>query len=517
MTTATRWLRALVDAHGTRVAIEEPPPGPTGAAAGAIVTYAELDARVASVAGGLRSLGVGRGDRVASFVPNGILPVEVLLAAARLGAVTVGVNSRYRVDDLRHLLERTRPRVLVSAEAFLDIDYPAIVAGALDGLVPRPAVVWPGDVDELRRASPVVDDAATDHDLLVAFTTSGTTGRPKLAAHDHATTIRHLDAASRALAVGPESAALLTVPFCGTFGFVTLLSVLAGGGRVVVPARFEPAPAAALVEQHSVTHVNGSDDMLLPMLDAGSDLSSWRRGVYAEFAGRGVEAVAAAARVGARITGVYGSSETFALLAMQRADDDVEARAQNGGRLVDDAMEARAVDPATGMVLAAGEQGELQLRGPSVLACYLVDDGTAPAPLTDDGWFPTGDLGVVDHDGGFVYVARLGDALRLAGFLTDPAEIEQRLVQHPAVTGAQVVGTPSSRGGDAAVAFVTLVPDGADGVDEAELLRHCREGLANYKVPARVIVVDEFPTVAGANGVKIRKTELRERAATLEV
>lgn len=511
MTTATGWLRDLVDAHGARVALEEPS---TSANEGATVTYAELDARVAALAGGLRTLGVERGDRVASFLPNGVLPVEVLLASARLGAVTVGVNTRYRADDLRHVLERARPRVLVSAEAFLDIDYPAIVAGALDGLVARPPVVWPHDIAHLRGADPVADDAATDADLLVAFTTSGTTGRPKLAAHDHATTIRHLVAAARALEVDEDATALLTVPFCGTFGFVTLLSVLAGGGRVVVPARFEPRPAAALMEQYAVSHLNGSDDMLLPMLDAGHDLSAWRHGVYAEFGGRGVEAAARAEQVGAHITGVYGSSETFALLARWRADDDLVARAVNGGRLLDDAMEVRAVDPATGAALVAGEQGELQLRGPSVLACYLVDDGTAPAPLTADRWFPTGDLGVVDPDGGFVYVARLGDALRLSGFLTDPAEIEQRLVQHPAVTGAQVVGAPSSRGGDAAVAFVTVGQ--GDRVDEGELLEHCRQGLANYKVPARVIVVDEFPTVAGANGVKIRKTELRERAATLE-
>jgi fatty-acyl-CoA synthase len=112
---------------------------------------------------------------------------------------------------------------------------------------------------------------------------------------------------------------------------------------------------------------------------------------------------------------------------------------------------------------------------------------------------------------GFVYVARSGDALRLSGFLTDPAEIEQRLLRHPSVSGAQVVGATSPRGSERAIAFVTTTGP----VSEADLVDHCRAGLANYKVPARVVVVDEFPTVAGANGVKIRKTELRERAAAL--
>jgi acyl-CoA synthetase (AMP-forming)/AMP-acid ligase II len=233
--------------------------------------------------------------------------------------------------------------------------------------------------------------------------------------------------------------------------------------------------------------------------------------VQAEFTGRGLDVVARAEVVGARITGVYGSSETFALLARWSPADPVAVRSAKGGVPVDQATEVRAVDTQTGRPVPAGEPGELQLRGPSVLGAYLVADGTVPPPLTPDGWLPTGDLGTVDPDGRLVYLARLGDTLRLAGFLTDPAEIEQRLLGHPAVTGAQVVGAPSAHGGEVAVAFVTVAPE----TEEEDLVAHCRRGLANYKVPARVVVVDAFPTVDGANGVKIRKAELRQRATTL--
>jgi fatty-acyl-CoA synthase len=504
--TTTGWLRALVDADPSAVAVVEPD--------GDTVTYGELEARVAALAGGLAAAGLGSGERLASFVPNGLLPVELLLAASRLAAVTIGVNTRYRAGDLRHVLDRARPRVLVAADDFLGIDFRGVVAGALDGAAHPPLVLWPGDVAALRDHRPVVDDRSRPDDLLVAFTTSGTTGLPKLAAHDHATTVRHLQATARSLAVGPSSVGLLAVPFCGTFGFVSALGVLAGGGRVVAPARFEPASAAALVEAHGVTHLSGSDDMLLAVVAAGSDLRTWRHGVTAEFTGRGLESVAAAETVGARVTGVYGSSETFALLARWDEGEPTGPRARSGGRFLDPAMEARVVDTSTGAVLPHGEPGELQFRGPSVLGAYLVEDGTAEPP-TQDGWFATGDLAVIEPGGGFVYLARLGDTLRLSGFLTDPAEIEQHLLRHPGVTGAQVVGAPSPRGGDAAVAFVTLDPSaGADDV-EAALAAHCRAGLANYKVPARIVVVDAFPTVDGANGVKIRKTELRDRAAEL--
>lgn len=265
------------------------------------------------------------------------------------------------------------------------------------------------------------------------------------------------------------------------------------------PAAFEPGDAARLIQQHGVTHFNGSDDMLLAVCSAGPDLSTWRHGVHGEFTGRGLESVRRAEQWGARITGVYGSSETFALLARWAPAEPDSLRSRNGGRPVDPAMQVRVVD------------GELQLKGPSVLSAYLDEQGTTPPPLVDGGWFRTGDLAVAEADGGFVYLARIGDALRLAGFLTDPAEIEQHLLTHPAVTGAQVVGVAIEGRGEVAVAFATT----SDQVAEADLLDYCRTGLANYKVPVRVVAVDAFPTVEGANGVKIRKTELRERARQL--
>jgi acyl-CoA synthetase (AMP-forming)/AMP-acid ligase II len=299
--TFTSWLADLVAAHAGRTALHQPGGDP--------VTYAELDCRVAGLAGMLAAAGLARGDRLASFVPNGILAVELLLAAARLGATTIGVNTRYRSEDLRHVLEVARPSVLVAAEDFLGIDFRAVVGRAVAGLETRPVVLFEGDVTRRRsEAAAVIDDLARPDDLAVAFTTSGTTGRPKLAAHDHTTTIRHLQAAAASLRVDSEAVALLTLPFCGTFGFVSALAILAGGGRVVVADRFDPAQSAVLMERHRVTHVNGSDDMLLALLAQGRDLTSWRHGVHAEFNGRGIECVARAEQVGARVTGVYGSS-----------------------------------------------------------------------------------------------------------------------------------------------------------------------------------------------------------------
>ncbi len=509
--TITSWLDELVAAHGDAVAVVTPDGGRT---------FAELRRRSAELAGGLRSLGVGRGDRVAVFLPNGSAGIELFLAVARLGAVTIGVNTRYRADDLRHLLEVSQAAVLVSAADFLGIDFESIVAEAVSALPVPPQVVWPDELQALRRADPYEGDDARPDDLVVAFTTSGTTGRPKLAAHDHDSVVRHAHAAARAFSVRPGDTGLLVVPLCGTFGLMSVLSMLSGGGRLVVPERFDATAAAAHIAADKVTHINASDDMLLAIIDAarrdGQDLGSWREGVFAEFTNQGRAALDAAGAVGARLTGVYGSSETFALLSRWPIDAPVEQRVRNGGVLVDEAMEVRAADPVTGAVVAAGAQGELQFRGPSVLREHLGNPEATRAAFTPDGWLHSGDVGRCEPGGrSFVYLARLGDALRLAGFLTDPVEIERRLLSHPGVDAAQVVGVAGPGGGDVAVAFV--VPADGRTPTEDELIGHCAAGLANYKVPRRVVLVDSFPTVDGANGVKIRKSELREMAGALEV
>ena len=202
------------------------------------------------------------------FLPNGVAGAELFFAIAQLGAVAIGVNTRYRADDLRHLLDVSQATVLVSADHFLGIDFEAIVTEAVSTLAAPPHVVWPDGLQALSSHGRYEADDARPEDLVVAFTTSGTTGRPKLAAHDHDSLVHHVDIAARAFDVGPDDAGLLIVPLCGTFGLITMLCMLAGGARLVMPDHFEAATAASLLAAHRVTHINGSDDMLLAMIGA---------------------------------------------------------------------------------------------------------------------------------------------------------------------------------------------------------------------------------------------------------
>jgi fatty-acyl-CoA synthase len=488
------------------------------------LTVGDLVARTDAVAEGLAAAGASADRPIAVWLPNRIEWIEVIAAAARLGALVVAINPRYRADELRDVLERSNAGVLVAVDEFAGIRFAEIVAEAgAGGLASVVIVGTPGETwGEL--GCPVVtwDNLESDgwarsvsqpSDLLVAFTTSGTTGFPKLAVHDQAGVVRHAldDAAAFDVRLGDRM--LIDLPLCGVFGFNSLFAAIGGRATSLLNDRFDPDDTARAIAFEGVTHYNASDDMLLRVMDAGlirAGQHQWREGAFANFANAGRRvAERAEDELGVRLTGVYGMSEVFALLARWPATMALDGRARAGGVPVCAELEVRVIDPHSGAERGVGEDGELSFRGPPVLACYLGDPDATGAALSADGWFRSGDLGRLTADGGFEYLSRLGDSLRLRGFLVDPAEIERRLERHPAVEVAQVVGVDRPGIGQVAVAFVRLT----GLVSEDDLRTHCAAGIAAFKVPARFVVVETFPTTDGPNGVKIRKSELRDRAA----
>lgn len=502
------------------------------------LTIGALAAATPWMATGLAAMGAGRERSVVAWLPNRVEYVQVIAAAARLGAPLIGLNTRYRADELRHVLQRSAAAVLVTVDGFAGADFAEIVAAAEvpddvtvvvvpdgDAVDPAWSSAHPSVVDwsDLARSGGQVPSPPLAEDLLVGFTTSGTTGLPKVAVHDHAGTVRHARAAAAAFDLRAGDRLLLDLPLCGTFGYTALLAAMSAGATTLVHERFVPEDSVDAFVDDGATHSFAGDDMILRLLDTGrlqdaarAGRLRWRSGGFASFANAGpLVGARAETELGVRLSGLYGMSEVFALLSRWPDEMPTTERSRSGGIPVDPAIELRVVDPDTGADRAVGEEGELCVRGPQVLARYLGDDDATAKVLGADGWFRTGDLARLTPDGGFEFLARLGDSLRLRGFLVDPAEIEQRLERHPAVELAQVVGADDPRPGrgQVAVAFVRLVA-GAD-VDEDELREHCAAGIADLKVPARIVVVDEFPAVDGPNGRKIRKTELRDRAAGL--
>lgn len=421
------------------------------------------------VAAWLAADGLRPGDRVAVRMPNSADYVRLIAAAAAGGFVLVSVNTRYADAEVDALVRRSGARRML---ATLPPDWREI-----DGRVP----------------------VAGPDDPFVVFTTSGTTSVPKMVLHRQRSIAEHADDVAAAFGYDGGATVLVVMPLCGTFGLASLTGALAGGARVVV-TDYDLTRTAGLIAGERVTAVNGSDDMFHRLLEHGADLSSIRLGGYARFNTSLDGIVERADAAGATLTGLYGMSEVQALFAVRDAGADVAGRARAGGTLASPRAEYRVVD------------GELQVRGPSLFAGYLAEGGaTIDDSLTgrhhEDGWFRTGDLAEPEGDRSFEYVSRMGDVLRLGGFLVAPAEIETVLLEVDGVTAAEVVAVDRPEGARP-VAFV-IAPD---GIDERAAIDHCRSRLARHKVPVRVLAIDEFPTTASANGTKIQKVRLRELA-----
>ena len=490
------------------------------------LTFAGLEERSRFLAGGLARLGIGAGDKVAVWLPNLFAAVELEFALARLGVVAVALNTRFRAHEVEDILSRSDARALVYAPHFKGIDFSSIlkevdptstpelgteilVGGGKPPASGRDAVVY----EDLLDAEPLEEDLSFPEASCNVFTSSGTTSAPKLVLHSQRGIASHARAIADAFDYGEDDCVTLGVlPFCGVFGFNSIMGTLAAGRPCVLMPVFDPETAVRLIEAHRITHLNGSDEMLLRILEAGSPhpkrISSLREAGFASFNRGGEEMVAKGDSWGKRFYQCYGSTEVQALMAHQPAEADTEQRALAGGVPSSEEIEVRVRDRETDELLPPEETGELEVRGLNIMIGYMGDPEAEKENFTDDGYVRTGDLGYLTEYG-FVYLSRIGDALRLGGFLVSPREIEGYLESLPSIAEAQVVGVTAERG---TVAIGFVVAEEGQGFDEDEILELCRKHLAKFKVPQRVIALPDFPKTESANGVKVKREELKEMA-----
>ncbi|MBV7481598.1 AMP-binding protein [Bordetella sp. BOR01] len=500
------------------------------------LTAAELHAAVGRLAAGLAQAGVGPGSRVAVWLPNCAEWVVAFLACAHLGALVLAVNTRFRAAEVADILGRGRAQWLVYWPAFKGIDFAAILDDvpdsalhALRGVIAldeaahsapvpaqvrgRPVLSW----RQLANSHAAVEPSATDDAGVLCFTTSGTTSLPKFVLHDQGTLLRHGHAAAQAYGYDDDARILAAAPFCGAFGFAMLVGALARGVPLVCEPVYDTARTAQAIRRHRITHAFANNEALAQLFQSGQpgDFATLRLCGFASFAPALDNLLELAASHGVPLTGLYGSSELIALVAAQPLDaaqGDVSVRYLAGGLLIYPQARARACDPQSGAVLPHGQSGELQIHTPSLMRGYLDNPQATADALTPDGYFKTGDLGYSVGPRQFVFQARLGDSLRLAGFLVNPAEIEQLVESLPGVRACQVVGA-TRQGKTVPYAFVLLHP-GAQA-DPHAWHAACRRALAGFKVPAGFHVLQSFPSVESANSVKIQKHKLRDMAIAL--
>lgn len=460
------------------------------------VSFGELAAESRRAARGLRQLGVRAGDCVALWLPNVPAWLASFLACAQLGAIAVSVNTRFRSHELADILHRSRSRVLLFWPGFKGIDFSGIL-GACDpralehlqsvviydeaGAIPPGAVLGKTALSYMLLAggASLLDNHAAADAGCAIFTTSGTTKAPKFVLHDQGTVIRHALDVVKAFSIDSDATMLLAPPLCGVYGFCSAMASLAAGRPLVMAPTWNAEQAARDIVAHRVTHINGTDEAAAQLLDiAEASFSSMRFFGYAAFNPAQGDIVRRADARGLKLVGLYGAS-----------------------------------DPDSGAILEHGAPGELEFLAPSSrMAGYHGNPEATREALTGDGYYRSGDLGYTLADGRFVFLTRIGDALRLGGFLVSPMEIEAVVQEAPGIAACQVVGVPQA-GGLVPVAFVVLQHGAV--LDEAAAIAHVASRVARYKVPLRLFPVDAFPVTPGANATKIQKGKLREMAEAL--
>ena len=442
------------------------------------VTYRELDARSDALAGELLARGLRRGDRVATLTGNTPEHVIVFFACAKAGFILLPLNWRLAAPELRFQLEDAEPSVFL-----VEAEYEPLAAATGHAFEPL-APPSPGAV-------PVMSAVDADDPLLLIYT-SGTTGRPKGALLTHANCFWTNLGFDLATGLTGEDVVLQVLPqfHCGGWNVQPLLAWWKGA-RVVLERAFEPARVLSLLAEKRVTTLMGVPAVYLFLSHepafADADLSSLRLAVVGG-APMPEELIRVWQARGIEIVQGYGLTEAAPNVLCLPPEDAMRKMGSAG-------------KPYPYVEVRLGAESELQVRGPNVFPGYWRNP-EATAEVLRDGWLHTGDVAEVDEEGCYRIRGRLKDMYISGGENVYPAEVESVLHDHAAVADAAVIGVPDERWGEIGVAFVVV----KEPVSDEALVEHCRERLAGYKVPKRVVFVDALP-MSAMN--KVLKDELR--------
>ena len=478
------------------------------------MSFGELAAAGRETARAFIASGIEPGDRVAIWAPNMHEWIVALIGLQSAGAVLVPLNTRFKGAEAAYILRKSRARMLMTVSGFLDTDYPALLEGQslpdLDEIVVLREASWKefltrGDAkgvtddDVAARVAAIAPDDVSD----ILFT-SGTTGMPKGVMCTHGQTLRAYDAWADVVGLREGDRYLIVNPFFHAFGYKAgLVASLLKGATIVPHAVFDPATVLARVPEERITMLPGPPALYQTILNSPElskhDISSLRLAVT------GAAAIPVELILRMRkeltfeniVTG-YGLTEACGIATMCRHDDDPETIAKTSGRAI------------PGVEVKLARDGELLVRGYNVMSGYFEDpDGTAEA-IDSEGWLHTGDIAEMDDGGNVRITDRKKDMFIVGGFNAYPAEIENLMLGDDRIAQVAVVGIPDERLGEVGVAFVVPRSDFEPAAETPdEIVAWCRDHMANYKVPRRVVLVDALPLNASG---KVLKYQLRERA-----
>ena len=483
--------------------------------------YAELTAEVQRVAGGLVALGVRPEERVLLAMADDVELAVGILATMWIGAVAVPSSTMLTGPELHELVVDSRARVLLGSERFAG----SVVVAATDApdlhdvvLTGASAPDVPGVAghtwDVLRGAEPVTEPHPTwDESPALWLYTSGTTGKPKGAMHRHADIRFVCDTYARdVLAIGPDDVCLSAAKLFFAYGIGNSLffPLSVGASAVLVPDRPDPVAFGALARAHGVTLLFGGPSFWGPLLAADLPRDAFATVRSAVSAGETLPARmlhGVRERYGVEILDGIGSTEALHIFISNRPGRVVPG--SSGFPVPGYAVELRRPDGS--VIDGPDEPGMLYVSGDSLCTGYWCRTAVNRRVFQGE-WMRTGDTYVRGADGSWTCLGRADDVLKVGGIWVSPTEVETRLLEHPGLAEAVVVGVPDADGLDKPVAYVVPRPGAA--VDPDEVIAFCRAGLASFKRPRAVVPVTELPRTATG---KIQRFRLRERAAAAGV
>ena len=491
--------------------------GPAGS-----LTYAELAQRVAAFASGLRELGVRPEERVVLVTSDRPETVITFLALLRMGAVAVPVSTMYNGAELGELLRDTRARVIVATSEFAAVTREAmalapeattlVVAGengaTAEGGEGTGTRSWDGVLADGQRAAPAAAYGTWFDSPGFWLYTSGTTGTPKAAMHRHGSIARVCETyAHQVLGITPEDRCYSVAKLFFAYGIGNSLffPFSVGATAVLDPARATPAGAAARLAEDRPSLFFAGPAFFAALLAAGVPAEAFASVRLATSAGEALPA-----EIYRRFTGRYGvdiidglgSTEALHIFISNRPG---AVRPGTSGTVVP-GYEARLVDD-NGEPVADGHPGRLLVRGDSIATGYWCRVATTRQVFAGE-WLRTGDTYIRSADGFYTCLGRTNDLIKAGGIWVSPTEVEARIVQHESVAECAVVGLRDADGLEEVVACVVAMPGKA--VDGDELIAFCREGLASFKRPRQVLVMEGLPKTATG---KIQRVVVREIAA----
>ena len=476
------------------------------------LTWSQLLKAADSVGRGLRDMGLRENDRVGLWATNCVEWVIVHFACARAGLVLVNVNTSSRAHELAYILRKSGMRALFLHESDNRANYLEILAEARKGTALERVIAFgSSEWRQVREAPPSVTTAATQNDVCNIQYTSGTTGSPKGILLTHRNLVNNGLLIARGLRYTERDRICVPVPMAHCFGCVIgTMAALASGAALILPSAFFDAGATlAAIDEEGATSIYGVPTMFIAELqhaDFGRySFKTLRTGMMA--------GAPCPVEVMKRVIGDmhceqmsigYGLTETSPIITMSEIDDAIDRRVHTVGKPAP-CTELRIVSVETGEVVEAGVQGEICARGYMLMKGYDGEPEATARAVNADGWFRTGDLGVMREDGYFKVTGRAKDMMIRGGENVYPREIEEFLYTNPKIAEVHVTGLPDERLGETVLAWIKL--KAGESMTADEIKAFCKGQIAHFKIPEHVRFVEAFPTTLSG---KIQKFKIRE-------